>query len=96
VAEDHLSITCRDAKRLEQGCDGVPYVMNLDQADVLRLADPAEGPDEVPRLDRPSVRVVNTRSVSGHAEPISVRYRAWVTLWASSAWRASLSKGGFR
>src|SRR5262249_11333039 len=31
----------------------MPYVMKLDQTDVLCLADPAEGPYEVPRFDRP-------------------------------------------
>jgi len=52
VAEDDLRITRRNTQGLQQGCDRVQHMMNLDEPDVVRLADAPDGPDEVPGLDR--------------------------------------------
>ena len=54
MAKDDLGVTCWNMQRLEQRRNGMPDVMNLDQADVVGLSDPAQRPDEVPRFDRPS------------------------------------------
>lgn len=44
-------------------------MVNLDQPQAIVLADAAEGPDEIARLDRPAVLVLNTSPVSAQAQP---------------------------
>jgi hypothetical protein len=52
VAEDDLRVAGRDGEVFQERGDGVPDVVDGDHADVVLLADAAEGADEVPRLDR--------------------------------------------
>ena len=52
VPEDGLGVASRDAKVLQQRGDRVPDVMDLDQPDVVVIADASERPDEVARLHR--------------------------------------------
>jgi hypothetical protein len=53
VSQDGLRITGWNAKILEQRPDRVTQVMNLDSPDLVVVADAAEGPDQIARLDRP-------------------------------------------
>jgi hypothetical protein len=51
----------------------VPDVVDLDEPDVVVVADAPEGPAKLRgSIGRP-VRVVNTSPVSGQAEPMSMR-----------------------
>ena len=73
VPQNDLRVTGRNAEDLQQRGNGVPHMVKLDQQDVIRLGDAPERPDEVPRPTGRPVLVVKTRSVCGHAEPISAR-----------------------
>src|SRR5215475_1314893 len=52
VAEDRLRVTDWHFQILEKRPDRVPQVMNLDQPDLVGVADAAKGADQVARLDR--------------------------------------------
>ena len=52
VAQDHLSIPGRDMKLLQQRGRCVPQMVHRDHADLVIVADPPEGADKVPGLDR--------------------------------------------
>jgi hypothetical protein len=51
VAEDDLCVARRNAKILEQGCGGVPQMVDLDVAKLVGVADAVERADEITRLD---------------------------------------------
>jgi hypothetical protein len=54
MTEDHLGVAGRPVQFLEQRRGGVPEVMNLDHAQVVAVADPAERADQVPGVDGPA------------------------------------------
>ena len=51
MAEDQLGVAGRDLQVLQQRRGSVPQMMHRDDPQTVRVADPAEGPGEVARLD---------------------------------------------
>lgn len=52
MPQDELRIAGRDSQVLEQSCGGMPQMMQADHPQPVSVTDAAEGPDQVPRLDR--------------------------------------------
>src|SRR5258707_6117925 len=52
MPEDHLSVTRRHAQLLQERRTCVAKVVTLDHAELVVVADPAKGADQVPGLDR--------------------------------------------
>ena len=51
MAQDQLGVAGRDLQVLQQGGGGVPQMVHGDDPQPVCVADPAEGPGEVARLD---------------------------------------------
>ena len=88
VAKDDLCVPSRDAKILQQSCCGVPQMVQRDNPELVVVADAAEGPDKVARLNRPSCPGGEDQAVvslPGSPEDLALRFLRRPVEYSSAA-----------